>query len=93
MLLTFGGLLPAMYWRVEAAQVSRLRAYYLYTGWAFDRLLHVHELRVYADPAIAGRGLARALVLGTPLATDAFALVDVIWMADPRLGELRTLAG
>ena len=57
LLLTFGGLLLAMYWRAEAGHVSRLRAYYLYTGWAFGMgferiamLKHgVPDLRLFYD--------------------------------------------
>ncbi|MFC5500217.1 hypothetical protein ACFPOE_21925 [Caenimonas terrae] len=41
--------------------------------------------------AICGRGLGRAEVIGTPLAGEVFALVDAIWLTDPRISEVKEL--
>lgn len=40
---------------------------------------------------ICGRGLQREEVIGTPLATEVFALVDALWISDPRLSEVKAL--
>ncbi len=60
--LTFGGLLLAVYWRVEIGHVSRLRAYYLYTGWAFG------TLQILAGTAMLGRWPTRWILEMLPLA-------------------------
>lgn len=39
--------------------------------------------------ALVGRGLRRDEVVGTPLATRVFEVVDVIWSADTRIAEVR----
>jgi hypothetical protein len=62
LLLTFGGLLLAMYWRAEVGHVSRLRAYYLYTGWAFG------TLQILAGTAMRGRWPSRWILELLPLA-------------------------
>ncbi len=38
---------------------------------------------------LVGRGLRRDEVVGTPLATRAFEVIDVIWSADARIAEVR----
>ena len=62
LLLTFGGLLLALYWHAEAGHVSRLRAYYLYTGWAFG------TLQILAGTAMRGRWPTRWILELVPLA-------------------------
>jgi hypothetical protein len=61
-LLTFGGLVLALYWRIDAGHVSRLRAYYLYTGWAFG------TLQILAGTAMHGRWPTRWILELLPLA-------------------------
>ncbi|HVY57759.1 MAG TPA: hypothetical protein VHA77_07930 [Xanthobacteraceae bacterium] len=39
---------------------------------------------------IAETALKRSDVIGTPLAPQVFALVDAIWMGDPRLDDVRS---
>jgi hypothetical protein len=39
--------------------------------------------------SLCGRTLERDEVIGTPLAANAFALFDAIWLQDPRIEELR----
>jgi hypothetical protein len=41
------------------------------------------------DRALCGRALSREEVMGSPLAANAFALFDVIWLQDERIAELR----
>ena len=43
------------------------------------------------EPDLAGRGLRRDEVIGTPLAKEIFGMVDFIWLNDPRLAELTGL--
>jgi len=43
----------------------------------------------YAD--LLGRSLLRAEVVGTPLASEVFALVDAIWLTDSRIAEVKGL--
>ena len=38
-------------------------------------------------PELVGRAMKRAEVVGTPLAKEAFALVEVVWAQDARIGE------
>jgi len=40
---------------------------------------------------ICGAGLARADVIGTPLAQNAFDVIDAIWLGDARIAEMRSL--
>lgn len=42
-----------------------------------------------AERKLASRDLARAEVIGTPLASEVFAMVDAIWLGDARVAELR----
>lgn len=60
--LTFGGLGLAIYWRAEVGHLSRLRAYYLYTGWAFG------TLQILAGTAMRGRWPTRWILEMLPLA-------------------------
>jgi hypothetical protein len=60
--LTFGGLLLAVYWRVEIGHVSPIRSYYLYTGWAFG------TLQILAGSAMRARWAARWVLEMLPLA-------------------------
>jgi len=62
LLLTFGGLLLASYWRVRVGHVSALRLYYLYTGWAFG------TLQILAGTAMRARWAARWVLEMLPLA-------------------------
>lgn len=41
------------------------------------------------DREICRQAMKREEVIGTPLAADVFALVDAIWLQDPRIDELR----
>jgi hypothetical protein len=41
------------------------------------------------DREICRQAMKRDEVIGTPLAADVFALVDAIWLQDPRIDELR----
>lgn len=43
------------------------------------------------DRNLCGRALERSDVLGTPLATEVFSLVDSLWLAEPRIEEVRAL--
>jgi hypothetical protein len=43
------------------------------------------------SPELAGRALARSEVVGTPLATEVFELVDFILLHDQRIGPIRTM--
>jgi len=49
------------------------------------------ESRPANNPALCGRALKRAEVVGTPLAKQIFGLVDIIWLQDPRVSEVRAL--
>jgi hypothetical protein len=40
--------------------------------------------------ALANRAMRPDQVIGTPLATEVFAMLDAIWLCDPRIGELAT---
>jgi hypothetical protein len=40
---------------------------------------------------LCGRALKRIEVIGTSLAQEAFALVDAIWLQDPRIEEVKAL--
>jgi hypothetical protein len=40
---------------------------------------------------VCARALPRAEVAGTPLASEVFALVDTVWLTDPRIGEVKEL--
>ncbi len=62
LLLTFGGLVLALYWHAETGHVSRLRAYYLYTGWSFG------TLQILAGTAMRGRWPTRWILELVPLA-------------------------
>jgi len=44
--------------------------------------------RPAASSDLVGKALARHEVIGTPLATQAFELVDAIWLLDKRIAEI-----
>ena len=46
--------------------------------------------RLFAKSAMVGRALTRVQVVGTPLATEVFELVDFILLNDPRVGTIET---
>jgi hypothetical protein len=46
--------------------------------------------RLTSDQDIAGFALKRSEIIGTPLAPRVFALIDAIYIGDPRLDEIRT---
>jgi hypothetical protein len=41
------------------------------------------------DRLLCGRSLKRSEVIGTPLATEVFELVDAIWRTEPRIQEVK----
>lgn len=43
------------------------------------------------DRKLCGQALERADVIGTPLANGVFALVDSLWLTEPRIEEIRAL--
>lgn len=65
--LTFGGLALAVYWRIRIGYVSPLRAYYLYTGWAFG------TLQILAGTGMRARWPARWVLEMLPLAVPVIA--------------------
>jgi hypothetical protein len=40
---------------------------------------------------LCGRALSRDEVIGTPLATQVFTLIDALWLTEPRVAEVRAL--
>lgn len=44
--------------------------------------------RPIAKSELVGRSLARSDVIGTPLAQQAFDIVDCVWLNDPRIEEI-----
>jgi hypothetical protein len=40
---------------------------------------------------LCSRAMDRAEVIGTPLAHEVFALLDALWLSDPRLAEVKAL--
>jgi hypothetical protein len=45
--------------------------------------------RTVAGSELVGRALRRDEVIGTPMATEVFAIIDAIYLGDARLAELR----
>ncbi|NPC59397.1 hypothetical protein [Caenimonas soli] len=43
------------------------------------------------DRFLCGRALKREDVVGTPLAQEVFALVDAVWLTEPRICEVKEL--
>jgi len=46
--------------------------------------------RPFTDSEVVGRALVRVEVLAGPIASQAFEIVDAIWLHDPRIAELTT---
>lgn len=46
--------------------------------------------RLTSESELAEAALKRSDIIGTPVASQVFALIDAIYMGDPRLDELRT---
>jgi hypothetical protein len=74
--LTFGGLLLALYWRVELGHLSRLRAYYLYTAWAFGMLQILAGTAMYARWPT--RWILELLPLAVPVVSSQYFLLHFI---------------
>jgi hypothetical protein len=49
------------------------------------------EDRLASKRSVCGRALRRAEVVGASLAVEVFALVDALWLTDPRMIEVRAL--
>lgn len=49
------------------------------------------EDRLASKRSVCGRAMRRAEVVGTALAGEVFALVDALWLTDPRMQEARAL--
>ena len=45
------------------------------------------------DRSICKRSMKREEVVGTPLADEAFRLVDALWLTEPRIDEVKELNG
>ncbi len=41
--------------------------------------------------SICGRALQREEIVETPLSTKVFALIDALWLTEPRIAEVRSL--
>ena len=61
---------------------------HLQTGPSF--MIQNASVRSVGSSSIIGEALDRDEVLGTPLADQAFAVCDLIYLGDPRIEELRT---
>jgi hypothetical protein len=44
--------------------------------------------RKAAESKLCGKAMRRDDVIGTPVATEAFALLDALWLTEPRISEL-----
>ncbi len=49
------------------------------------------EDRLASKRSVCGRAMRRVQVVGTALAGEVFALVDALWLTDPRMQEVRAL--
>ena len=56
-------------------------------GGAF-MVIDAHE-RLARFQDLCTKAMRRSEVVGTPLATDVFALVDAVWLEEPRIAEVR----
>jgi hypothetical protein len=43
------------------------------------------------SPELCSRALSRTEVVGTPLAAQVFAVVDAVWLGEPRIAEVKAL--
>ena len=59
------------------------------TGPAF--MVQYASVRPVATNSLVKDVLDRDAVLGTPLADDAFAICDLVYLSDPRIEELRSI--
>jgi hypothetical protein len=59
----------------------------LETGPSF--MVQDSSARNIASSPLISQALDRNAVIGTPLATEVFAICDLIYLADPRLSEIR----
>lgn len=80
-------------WGEEAKPEHRLAVSLLYrpaqAGGSF--MVIDGEGRRTDDRSLCGRALKRVEVIGTPLAQEIFALVDAVWLTEPRIGEVKAL--
>jgi hypothetical protein len=49
------------------------------------------ESRLAGKSKICGRAMKRADVVGSPFSQEVFALLDGLWLSDPRIAEVRAL--
>ena len=49
------------------------------------------EGRYAGKSELCGRAMLRAEVVGTPFAQEVFSLLDSVWLADPRIAEVKAL--
>jgi len=49
------------------------------------------ESRFERKSELCGRAMLRAEIVGTPFAPEVFALLDGVWLGDPRISEINAL--
>src|SRR6266496_646076 len=77
-------------WGTDAKSEDRVLVSLLYRPGPHGGVMVIDgEGRPAGQRSLCGQALKRDEVIGTPLAANAFALFDAIWLQDPRIEELR----
>jgi hypothetical protein len=77
-------------WGTDAKPEDRVLVSLLYRSRPDGGVMVIDgEGRPADQRSLCGQALKREEVIGTPLAANAFALFDAIWLQDPRIEELR----
>jgi hypothetical protein len=76
-------------WRAESTAADRRAIMLRYGVTPQAAGFMVVDAPTRADDELVGKALKRKEVVGTPLAAQAFALADAVWLQDKRLAALR----
>ena len=82
------------HWGADATAADRVAVSLAYrrTPTAPEFMVVDATERDVARSELVGRAMTRDQVIGSPLAQQAFAIIDAIWLSDPRIGELADAA-
>ena len=74
-------------WGDQSSRSDRVSVSLVYYPGRGFTLIDAAE-RPAGQSELTGRALPRAAIVGSPLATEVFAMVDLVWLQDTRLAEI-----
>jgi hypothetical protein len=76
-------------WGDESTPADRYAIWLRYGVTAKGAGFMVIDAQANVDDQLVGKAMKRQDVVGTPLAEQAFALADEVWLHEKRIGEIK----